>query len=226
MAIVKGENYSIIFDFYGDEEDLKKLHDAPMDYFDYESDVKYPDNYMVERWISGEFLLDYLGRLEKHEGVGDLMMVENLETGEKYEDWDEVRKLFKEFMRESSNLKVVKSQAEEPIAEEPTEKEFEMESMSDYDDIKFAIAWQDRIPTDEEMEVVRKHFINEGYEEEYFNIMIFGDFLDQLYDYIKSSAGILSDYIDEASMIHDRILNGELDLIKTSTGYVAVELYH
>jgi len=227
-----GDDYSVIFDFYGDEEDVKKLHDAPMDYFEYEEDSEYPDNYTIERWIPGEFLLDYIDKLDKHEGVGDLIIVKNLDTDDEYEGWGEVRRLVKEFMQRSYNLKIVKSQGEkEPTEISPldkfhqSEKEFELEYMTSYDDINFAINWKDRIPTDEEMENLRKFIIEEGYDEENFEIFTFDIYLEQIYDILKSECPEYFSYIDEALMIRDDVLNGSLEVIKTPSGYATVRFH-
>ena len=86
-----GATYMIYFDFYGEEMDLVELEN-PMDYFDYVQDDQ-TGVYSVERWINGEYLVDYVRELEKTDGVGDNINIVNQETDKEYDGWSEVRKL-------------------------------------------------------------------------------------------------------------------------------------
>ncbi len=82
-------DFEVYFEYLG--ENPEKFHDAPMDYFSSEEDEELKDRYKIVRWINGEYLLDFLKKVESDNEVGDDIYIINQDTEEEYFDWSDVR---------------------------------------------------------------------------------------------------------------------------------------
>jgi len=94
----------------------------------------------------------------------------------------------------------------------------EYKFLRDYDDIQFAITWREIESTEEETNAVLDEL-----EEEKVEVFTLSDLLGRIGESIESFKSPYNIYVDDTAVIRDMILNGEIDIIQTHSGYFVIE---
>jgi len=96
----------------------------------------------------------------------------------------------------------------------------EYEFLRNYYDIEFAIAWRKMESTEEEIEAILKEIVEDNETVYTYTLQ---DLLDLIWRDIEIYESPYNNYIDDLAVIKDMILTGEIDIIKTRSGYFVIE---